>query len=232
MGKPILEKYCPLLFVTYSLLLVFFVASCGPGRPGKTTIAPDKEILMHSSCALPCWGGIIPGQTNKDAFTLLLKQRFGIFPSAIDEYPLGSGMVMATRDEVVFVQDDIIQVVCVDAPSRIHLSEIVQRYGEPTKIQIASGFIGTHQAGYDVRVYYPKSGLVIHTARKVFPPSERAEVETNLVVNEICLFPIGSAEDILSVAAKFQGPTTLAGIYELPLQDWHGYGDYEILQPP
>ena len=154
------------------------------------------------------------------------------------EHPVGSGTMFGwyypnkpNQGGGVFIRDNIVQVLDLDATSGMTMGEVVKHFGEPKKIQTNSGLFGEHQSGFNVRAYYPQSGIVFHFAMKPLSRNNRASVRPDLVVDEITLFPLDTSENIASVANQFQGPTTLANIYRLPLQDWHGYGDYEILPP-
>lgn len=226
----------------FLVILTFLLTDCrvpSAITPTNSAVAPDKEVLATQTCKLPCWQGIIPGETSKDAFINLIKQNPYFAPDSLEEYPVGSGTVIGwsypnglNNGGGVYIRENTIQVLNLDATSGITMGEVIKRFGEPTMVQIDSGLVGDHQAGFDVRAYYPQSGLVVHFARKLFSTDFRAVVQPNLVVDEITLFPPGSAEDIVSIAKRFHGPTRIASIYLLPLQVWHGYGDYEVLRPP
>jgi hypothetical protein len=215
-------------------------ASVSPATfaPTETAGTPDRAMLFNPTCKLPCWEGLIPGQTNKKAFVDLIQLRFHSPPNTLEQHPIGNGTVIGAgyasdpdKSFLAYVKDDIIQVINVDATSEITMSEVIKTFGTPTKIQMDAGAYGNELAGYDVRIFYPQHGLVIHFARTGFLPKFRAAVQPDLMVDEITLFPVGSTENILSVAKQFKGPTRIAPIYQLPLQDWHGFGDYEIPPP-
>jgi hypothetical protein len=217
-------------------LVSFLLAECGPSMPVNTVVAPDKEILLNPTCTLPCWEGIIPGHSNKNTFVNLMTRRFRP-PGSLEEYKRGSGIVIGSnysnlpdKSILAYIQDDIIQAIDLDATSGITMGNVIEKLGAPAKIQTSA--VGQHIAGYDVRIFYPQHGLVIHFAQSDYLSKDyHARIHPQLIVDEISLFPAGSIEDIFSIVRKFNGGTVVTPMHQVPLQDWRGYGDYEILPP-
>lgn len=140
----------------------------------------------------------------------------------------------------VFLKDNVVEVLTLDAQLPISLRDLVKQFGEPSKVQAGQrqyGYSPTPESFYprlegiacDGRIYYPQLGLMFRFATVRCVGKSNAEFRSDLVVDNIYLFPPGSADDLVSDAKQFQGPTTLEDVYARPLQDWRGLGDYPIL---
>src|SRR5690348_2480458 len=101
------SKLCQELFGSRVFLFIaaLLLAGCGgalPNPPVKAGLADDREILFASPCKLPCWHGIILGETSKDEFMGMLKET--PYSSApLDEHPIGSGTVVGWRGGAVYL---------------------------------------------------------------------------------------------------------------------------------
>jgi hypothetical protein len=142
------------------------------------TLSPDdamefvtEMIQTNGGCELPCWWGIIPGESHwSDA------RRF-LEPIALeidDNYPsFGQHMVIyphpvfGSTYTLFYVKDGIINLM--DVIETIGIQSSLQRFGIPDEVWVFStGNIQGH-AEQDLALFYPSKGILIYFATSVNP---------------------------------------------------------------
>ncbi len=153
-----------------------------PTPPGKGL---KEQVLWlyetNNGCQLPCWWGIVPGQTEwQTAKKLLSRFDQDIYQSssASDEISYGINIPLPLEvfaedrtDLNIFVRDGIVEIIDThvsigDTPSdylsQYALSTFLTTYGQPAEVWLSTSFapFEHNELPFDVLLFYPEQGIM------------------------------------------------------------------------
>ena len=218
------------------LLILLFIAAC------KTT-SEELSILEKSSCNLPCWNGIVVGQTTESELLQYLKTSadidqksiqndnhpWAIFDNHID-FTFNQGWLLAPQPKIqvdVDVSDNIVSDIIICGELNTTIGDIVKQIGEPESIISGDGLDGNRNV------------ILINSARGISywyttnPPLGELQYEMTPDVQVDCidLFDPALYEEIMEVGlfsmGHYNAEETLRVMYP-----WDGYGNIAEKYPP
>jgi hypothetical protein len=147
-------------------------------------------LNTNGNCRLPCWWGIIPGHTNWQEASRVLKT----FSIHFSVYPIQDGLYaevsFPTPMEVPYayelfqsylIIDDVVQEIEVynyDFASHYYLPEFLKTYGQPEEIWIRTEQPGVRSSGpFELVLFYPSQGILMNT------PGGDGSIEGNIIRN-------------------------------------------------
>jgi hypothetical protein len=159
-----------------------------------------------------------------------------VIPFTIIESPLRDGIeifwlpVTGGYLYQAYASNNTIQIIIMrQLLSRNTLDEVLHQFGNPEKIQVRSGLYGNHQLGYGFTIYYPQQGLVASSESYGLVDPIKAPIQSDMVIVALYRFPSGSVTETIQFAKGLPLGTAPGGNFRVPLQDWHGFGTYDIL---
>jgi hypothetical protein len=211
------------------LLLFCFVTACSLARP-------DVSILESPQCELPCWNGIIPGETSyPDALeivtgldgldpekTNILNAPWQIFNKRIWFYLYtDSSLAKVQTDGAVYFIDDKVAALFLQRNIGKTFGEMVEMVGEPETI-ISMPFVTGSTV---VMAVIPSKGVMF----EFYAKSDELQPETE--IDNIMVFDITHYEDLLNTAMFSLGHYDANETREI-MYPWKGYGNIEVLYTP
>jgi hypothetical protein len=102
-----------------------------------------KVFVLSEECPLPCWDGIIPGETSTDEAERLIKARYGEESTyRIDKHSVGWSFpdtAYGPTSGVMTSASDVVYSITLEYDNRrLFLEELIQELGEPASLVIYS----------------------------------------------------------------------------------------------
>lgn len=151
------KKKCVLLFILFIILLT----SC------KKNIRPYFE---NSSCSLPCWNGITPGQTGVEEAKRILMEDLELQDVGVGDASWGeNGYTIHTDFDrkqglEIYIQNSTVTAIWITDTNLIGLNmsvqDVIDLYGYPESIYVTQ-YSGWSFYGYQINLFYPSNSMVI-----------------------------------------------------------------------
>jgi len=199
-----------------------------PQTPSAAVAAAVKDsIFGNSSCALPCWQGIVPGITTRDeALTILrdspliqgeslLSQDFAADPGGVGWDWRGSISSLEDRPNLGW-SEGIVREITIFPPSGITVEEMINGYGIPERVSVLDVGI-PEDPQYGVSLYYAHNGFEVRIFSIV--GYHDAELKPSDPITFIVIFEPLPIEEYLS---SF-------GFIVVKIPEWRGYGNLQDL---
>lgn len=204
-------------------------------------LAPDRSILTDRPCAPPCWSGIIPGQTQKDAAWNALKQNPYVKQRTLEQ--LGDGYTgkffwfnRHTRGELshVYWRENIVQIIEVESEPSLKLGDVTTIFGDPEKV------LAWHEVtpedlskSYIIRLYYPGRGIVVTVQTLPEGANGKDAILPEMPLREITYFKPRSLEALFIFERSFfPSLSPWDQQAQNALQDWKGFSLYTFAWRP
>ncbi len=161
-------------------LVSYTIVSCVPGQLISTNKAPmlnitvvptafGEDVLENNSCSLPCWNGLIPGQSTMDNVYEILNELSKVGWSNVSIRPSNAGYKWIRvsdngNNRIIDLHMENNRLTFIELfPFDSSLKRIVDQFGPPEFFEAitAMGPDGSH---YIIEVYYPKQGLAFEVA--------------------------------------------------------------------
>jgi hypothetical protein len=193
-----------------------------------------SSVLDDLTCDVPCWKGIVVGETSKDEAIEILKQIPEIQKETLQ---LGSTDVIGWNYKGVresdgalyFGESKVISFLTSFDP-RTSLKEFINVFGEPSFVYVISPHGFDYPPMLVVTFVYPEIGVCLYhqpsilstQAPKNYTISRRAKISRMYIVDPS--LPNGQLEE-----------GCLRGLdedtYNKYVREWTGYGKYEVFVP-
>jgi hypothetical protein len=193
-----------------------------------------SSVLDDPTCDVPCWKGIVVGETSKDEALEILKQ----IPEIQNEtFRLGSTDVIGWNyqgvresDGALYFGESKVIVFLTSFDPRTSLKEFINVFGEPSFVYVRSSFPGFYTPMLVVTFVYPEKGVCLHhqpsilstQAPKNYTISTRVKISRMYIVDPS--IPNGQLKE-----------GCLRGLdedtYNKYVREWTGYGKYEVFVP-
>ncbi len=201
--------------------------------------SPESSILEKSSCELPCWNNIVPGQTTETDLLRILEnlptvdqasiqntnQPWNIFRNTV-YFSLHQGWTLSQKPKVegtAYLRGDIVSDLILCGEINTRLRDIIQATGEPENI-----LSGDHieQSGRLVILINSQKGISYwYTAYKT-GKNQQYEITPDDLVGCIDLFDPAIYEKLLDAkllsGGHYNAEETLKVMYP-----WDGYGNLD-----
>jgi hypothetical protein len=231
-AKPKLCKYK--VNVKKIILLIFlFVTAC--------SVSPDEEsILDKSSCDLPCWNGIIPGQTTEAEFLEILQNLPNIDAGTIKDqmtsqgnifnnlifFSFQHGWTLSQRPKlhgVARIINNTVSSFSICGEINTSMDRLVEQVGEPEHIISGNNFYG----GRLVILINEKMGVNYSYTADL----DKLEITPETRIECIDTFDPSISEKMLEAGyfsnGDYNAEQTLSAWYS-----WEGYGNLDEKYPP
>jgi len=213
------------------LLLFLLLVGCGP--------TPDLSILDKSSCKLPCWNGIIAGQTTEGELLEILEsspevdqatvrnthQAWNIFDNQI-YFSLRQGWIwgqQSKREGEIDIMNGKASLIMLCGEINTTLGVLVEAIGEPESIISGNNYYGDRT----VILTYPRNGVSSNYTTTL----EKPEISPDTQLDCITLFDPSQYTELLEIgvfsAGYYNAEETLKVMYT-----WDGYGNLDEKYPP
>ncbi len=194
-----------------------------------------ETVMTRESCPLPCWQGIVPGQTTNSQLLEFLKTKQKVDHTTPEESGGSIRQEFSWQDLSIniigraYVKDNRVQALSVRVLPGFQLTfgDLIQRYGAPEQVEPGAYLFGQEQAGAAIDFYYPQIGAAFASNAEAQSATGQAIVRPELAVVYIFLFPAGSIETMRATSMEWSGFSIL---FSYRQQEWHGFGEYEILR--
>jgi hypothetical protein len=209
------------------ILFVFlFIAACG-------TLSDEMSIVDKSSCKLPCWNGIIAGQTTESELLEILENLPGIDRGSIqnanrpwdifDNQIFFSFQPGSRIEGEVRVSNSTVSDLILCGKIHVSIGDLVQEIGEPETV-ISGNNVG---GGRTVILTYPQSGISYWYTASL----NDLEITADTSIDCIKIFNPLLYEEMLEAgffsAGYYNAEETLKVMYP-----WDGYGNLDEKYPP
>jgi hypothetical protein len=222
-----------------ALLLV--LAACSPQLVARLGFGPgpDRSILTGEPCLLPCWYGIVPGETSETDALRLLLQNAHVDRQSLEKQVDKQGNVelfwlslMGTGFDAVHVQGGIARVIALVPEIPLTLGDVTTRYGPPQSLSASYGSYEDPNYQYSVQLYYPSLGLSVYLHTKLLMSNNQPLINSDMRVTNIYYFEPGPMDAMFAEARDF-GVSGLWTNHDMDrLEAWHGFGAYDIARDP
>lgn len=196
-------------------------------------LEPEQSILTDRPCAPPCWYGIIPGETQKDAAWNALKQNPYVMQRTLEELHNGDAAEFiwfnrhGTRLSWLYLRGNVVQMIRVEAESSIKFGDIFSRFGSPERVLAWYSVTPEDVSqGYGVRLYYPRRGIAISTQTAPITSDGQSPINATMAATEITYFKPTSLEGLFDLERSFTDDITWSTDAQDRLQNWNGFGLY------
>lgn len=217
-----------------------------PSNIPTTTPVPSDNAdvwqrgwLLGQPCVPPCWEGIVPGQTSREAaLAILANKKFiadlnGALPTnpSDERGSIGWKMVHASSKsygEAIFDNTQTahpIRFISLDLPGAFQLSEIIARYGPPSHIlALASRDMhDSNQIYYGVKFIFIEHGFAVYRENLTLNDT----LKESLYVSGVYFFePTIDSLKYWHFAPYYKVPRTET------LQLWHGFDTFAAYCQP
>lgn len=170
-----------------------------PLIPVTEKAVSDPSILTESFCKLPCWYGLMPGQsTLPDVRVAISNIPFIAQADTQVEGETERGYAMGWKYEVApgyaggnfLFEDGLLHKIMVRPNIRFSLGDIISHYGEPAGFRITYQISPILTAFLGMRLYYPESGMIVNfDLYSDSPPLDRYEILPEAVGQDFELYP-------------------------------------------
>lgn len=223
------------------ILVLFLASSC-------TTSSSDVLILSESTCELPCWYNVVPGETTKEEYIQYIEDipTNGLQPSinvidgttltlfdGVVTYKVESGWFLNRRLEfwiqAWWTSDNIIRYVdmCSDEDLNTTISDLINKTGEPEFI--ISG--GNRLGGKDIILINSLKGISYWYQTNQQIQNIETNISPDIKIRCLEIFDTKMYGDLMEVGLFSMGfyntEETLKVMYP-----WDGYGNLDEKYPP
>lgn len=232
---------------TTSLFLVScIIVSCVPNKStlinktpvSNTAAAPTvfgEDVFGNASCSLPCWKGLIPGQSTIDNVYEALNKlsRIGRFDISTRSGRTGYKWIrMSDNNQFVDLHMENNRLIFIELlPFDSSLKQIVDRFGPPEYFEALTA-IGPDGSHYVIEVYYPKRGIAF-----VVAPDEKDNgfIKPDMRIVVIHCFSPGDLTSYF--VSRFSWDVGRDGALAYAktqitkfIQPWTGFGEVDVKQ--
>jgi len=214
------------------LLICLFIVACGKS-------SDEMSVLDKSSCKLPCWNGVVAGQTTEDDLLKILANLPDVDPETIrttnqawnifdDQFYFSFRRSWALNQSPKLrgegsIKNNTVSDLILCGGINTSISELVEQIGEPEYIISGNNFYG----GRTVILTHPSKGVSYWYTTEL----DRFEITPDTQIGCLGIFDPLLYEEMLE--AKFFS----AGYYNaeetLKVQYlWDGYGNLDEKYPP
>jgi hypothetical protein len=171
----------------------------------------DGGLLSDAPCSAPCFLSIIPGKTNKSQAIDTIKNQ------GIIEYQ-ETGNIISFSTLVFFEvnSDGYISKVEFDPMVNIKIGDVINKYGEPSKVSVRYDILSMPEHPYfDMVIYFDKifSYLVL-PRQEIFPAYE---ISQDTLIKYVIYFDEDTYKDAINT--------------DKHITEWKGFGSYKDPQP-
>lgn len=216
------------------ILLIFLLITACSVSPG------EESILDKSSCDLPCWNGIIPGQTTEEEFLEILQDLPNIDTDTIKHQKTSEGNIF---DKLIFfsfrqnwtlsqrpklhgeaaVIENIVSKFIICGAITTSMDRLVEEVGEPEHIISGNNFYG----GRLVILINAEKGVKYSYTTEL----DKLEITPETRIDCISTFDPSISEKMLEAGyfsnGDYNAEQTLSAWYP-----WEGYGNLDEKYPP
>ncbi len=218
-------------------MILLLVTAC-------TEPPPEHSILEKSSCQLPCWNGIVAGQTTEADLLQILEglpivdqssiqnthQPWSIFDNEI-HFAIRQDSTTNQRSKIsgyVYLTDSIVSQLIICGEIHTSMGDIVKATGEPENI-LSGGLI--EQPGRLVILINSRKGISYwYTAQKT-RNSQRYEITPDVSIGCIDMFDPALYEKLLDAKLLSSGYLNAEETLNV-MYPWNGYGDLDEKYDP
>ena len=215
------------------LLIFLLTTACG--------VSPDEEsILDKSSCVLPCWNRINPGQTTEAEFLEILQNLPGIDTDTIKDQKTSQGNIF---DKLIFfsfrqgwtlsrrpklhgeaaIIENIVSSFTICGAINTSMNQLVEKTGEPEHI-ISGNDIG---GGRTVILINSQKGISFSFTTEL----DNLEIVSSTQIDCVDTFDSSLYEKMLD-AGLFSSGYYNAEETKRVWYPWNGYGNLDEKYPP
>lgn len=221
--KKALGKYLTVLFITILVIAIVWVITKTP---------PDKSYLLGNPCVVPCWQGIVPGETELETALTIIDQLQLVKQESIDVYEEKSVSYRFTGggSGTLRLQNSVVYRIEIRPDYKLTLKEIVTHFGPPDFVVVSNNSVEFFC--YSVNIFY-LTGIWVQTGvckinSNLYTVLEyAAKVSGDMEVNRLTFFsPQGDLEQLLLGSLRFRpGIAAKVTQYAMP---WKGFGFYYL----
>ena len=214
------------------LLILFFVTACGKS-------STEASILDKSSCRLPCWNDIVPGQTTEDDLLKTLgnlpdidqaslkntHQRWNIFDNQIF-FSFRQGWTLSQRRKLrgeAHITNPMVSDLIICGEIQTSMGKIVEEIGEPEHIISGNNIPG----GRTVILINSESGVQYWFTTEL----DNVEITSNTPIDCVGIFDPSMYEKMLGAGLLSNGDYNAEETLKV-WYPWNGYGNLDELYPP
>ena len=229
------------------LACILVILGLGVGCEGRRKA--DDSLLTGTPCAPPCWGGIIPGESDEEQVLQALKDSALVRADTIHSRPQEERGKPLTEIEwsgwakypsKLFLHNNRVLRIDIYLDQGPTLGQIVERYGPPERVEASLAYPPL----YSVVLDYPAHGLTVishHYPEELPPFSSSRSFQERFLVDDRA----GKLEEAFRVTwATYYAPTTLRAalrdVFHFSAEDveesvaqaypWHGFGQVPLSQ--
>jgi hypothetical protein len=214
------------------LLMCLFVAAC-------VKSSDDLSILDKSSCKLPCWNGVIAGQTTEDELLKILEKSPDVDPGTVRNtnqawnifddqvyFSFRQGWTLSQRPKLrgeANITNNRVSELTLCGEINTTMGALVEAVGEPEHIISGNNFYG----GRTVILISSQKGISYWYTTKL----DNLEISKDTFINCIDIFDPSLYETMLD-AKFFSNGYYNAEETKKVWYPWNGYGNLDEKYPP
>ena len=197
------------------LCLLLFMNGCTPSDTKVVPKIADGGLLSEQPCGPPCMWNITPGKTSKQEAIDVLIQK-GIYNDCqfFDNSSESGGRGIVCSPYIIVIlneNEDIVSGIGFRPSQKITVEEIVSKYGDPSSVQVSMQGIPEGELHATMMLFYDEMRINIVLPEQDFGP-----------------YVINGDLPVENVGYSDQASYKPFRQYS---QIWHGYGDYELINP-
>ncbi len=213
------------------LLIIFTLVSCA-------VLGQPPSVLGDSNCELPCWNGIIVGETTKDEMLDILRElsivdqdiailsAWNIYDGGVNFYLYPDGfykhnVVVDSR----FIENKVAEISFCGEPG-ISFGDVVKKVGEPKNIII----LGSPSGGHFVTAVNEDIGVQFTYDTANIPLQLRTKIAPEIPIKCLIYFAPDFYEEMLEAGFFAMGHLNAEQTLKA-MRSWIGYGDLKNYTP-
>lgn len=214
------------------LLLIIITLSCSSNENSGL-------LLASSTCELPCWNNIVPGETTLQEAVDIIEQLDGINQESIFVHNPSQGLITTaiwfslesktlldsttTQGEVSLINDRVV-LITLGGDLNLTFGDIVRKIGEPEYI-ISTDF-NKETSQITINAIYPSKGISYISYKKPKDKLTPSSKIANISFFDSIYYEVFLEEGWFS-EGEYGAENTKKIMYE-----WNGYGSLDEKYPP